>query len=182
MAFVMSPAILQKVREVVIMGGAMREAGNRSPSAEFNILVDPHAAQVVFECGRPITAMGLDITHQVLSTRERIDRIRAVGNGPALATAGMLDFFSRHDSEKYGTDGAPLHDPCTVAYLLQPALFAGKECNVSIETGSELTMGNTAVDFWGVSGRVKNANWIHSIDADGFYDLLTERLGRFGGN
>lgn len=182
MAFVMSPAILQKVREVVIMGGAMREAGNRSPSAEFNILVDPHAAQVVFECGRPITAMGLDITHQVLSTRERIDRIRALGNGPALATAGMLDFFSRHDSEKYGTDGAPLHDPCTVAYLLQPALFAGKECNVSIETGSELTVGNTAVDFWGVSGRVKNANWIHSIDADGFYDLLTERLGRFGGN
>ena len=180
MAIVMSPTILGKVREIVLMGGAMREGGNHSPSAEFNILVDPHAAQVVFDCGRPITAMGLDITHQVLSTRERIDRIRAVGNGPALATAGMLDFFSRHDSEKYGADGAPLHDPCTVAYLLQPAIFAGKECNISIETGSELTMGNTAIDFWGVSGRARNALWMHGIDADGFYELLVDRLRRYG--
>ena len=182
MAIVMAPSILAKVQEIVLMGGAMREGGNHSPSAEFNILVDPHAAQVVFECARPITVMGLDVTHQVLSSRERIERIRAVDNGPALATAGMLDFFSRHDSDKYAEDGAPLHDPCTVAYLLQPTLFVGKECNVCIETGSALTMGNTAVDFWGVSGRPKNANWIHSVDADGFYDLLVDHLSRYGSN
>jgi purine nucleosidase len=176
MAIAKEPAILPKVREIVLMGGAMREAGNHSPSAEFNMLVDPHAAEAVFGCGRPIVAMGLDVTHQVLSTKERIRRIRALGSAPALAAAGMLEFYRRHDSEKYGIDGGPLHDPCTVAYLLRPELFEGKECNVSVETGSELTMGHTAVDFWRVTKRPWNALWMHTVDADGFYDLLTERL------
>ena len=161
------------------MGGAMREAGNHSPSAEFNILVDPHAARVVFECGRPIVAMGLDVTHQVISTPARVDRIRALGNRAALATAGMLEFYSRHDSMKYGMEGSPLHDPCTVAYLLRPEIFEGKHCNIEIEIHSELTAGHTAVDFWGVSGRTANALWVHEADADAFYDLLTERLGRY---
>lgn len=180
MAMVMAPAILDSVQEIVLMGGAMREGGNHSPSAEFNILVDPHAAQVVFDCGRPITVMGLDVTHQVLSSRERIGRIRALGNEPALATAAMLDFFSRHDSEKYGHDGAPLHDPCTVAYLLEPELFQGKACNIRVETCSELTLGHTAVDFWGVSGRPTNAHWMHAVDAEGFYELLLAQLSRYG--
>jgi purine nucleosidase len=181
MAMVKEPSIVPRIREIVLMGGAMREGGNHSPSAEFNILVDPHAAHVVFGCGRPITAMGLDVTHQVLSSKERVARIAAIGNDAARATAGMLGFFSKYDTSKYGVDGAPLHDPCTVAFLLRPGLFEGKECNVAIEIHSELTMGNTAVDFWGVSGREKNATWIHSVDADGFYDLLVERLSRFGG-
>ena len=86
------------------------------------------------------------------------------------------------DTSKYGVDGAPLHDPCTVAFLLKPELFEGKKCNIAIEIHSELTMGNTAVDFWGVSGRDKNAVWIHSVDADGFYELLTDRLTRYGGS
>jgi purine nucleosidase len=177
-ALVRQPLIAQKIRRIVLMGGAMREGGNTTPSAEFNILVDPHAAKVVFDCGRPITAMGLDVTHQVLATKDRIRRIREVGNRAALATAGMLDFFSRHDSDKYGADGAPLHDPCTIAYMLVPALFEGKECNIAVETESSLTRGHTAVDFWNVSGRPKNATWIHRVDADGFYTLLTERLAR----
>ena len=176
MAIVKAPAILPKIREIVLMGGAMREGGNHSPSAEFNMLVDPHAADIVFRCGRPIVAMGLDVTHQVLSTRARTDRIRALGTRPALATAGMLDFFRRHDSSKYGQDGAPLHDPCTIAWLLRPSLFEGRQCNIAVETESPLTMGHTAVDFWGVTGRPANALWMHKVDADGFYDLLTERL------
>ncbi|HEX7718252.1 MAG TPA: nucleoside hydrolase [Woeseiaceae bacterium] len=175
-AITREPAILPKVREIVLMGGAMREGGNQTPSAEFNILVDPHAAHIVFDCGRPIVALGLDVTHQVLSTRARTERIRALGTPAALATASMLDFFRRHDSAKYGTDGSPLHDPCTIAYLLKPSLFEGRECNIAVETQSELTMGHTAVDFWGVSGRPANALWVHGVDADGFYDLLTERL------
>ena len=179
MAIQKDSAILTKVREIVIMGGAMREGGNRTPSAEFNILVDPHAADIVFRCGRPTTVMGLDVTHQVLASPQRIDRIRAVDNEAARATAGMLDFFNRHDSVKYGSLGAPLHDPCTIAYLLLPELFQGKQCNISIETQSELTMGHTAVDFWNVTDRPKNATWMHGVDADGFYDLLVERLGRF---
>ncbi|MEX2122848.1 MAG: nucleoside hydrolase [Woeseia sp.] len=179
MAIVKDPSILSKIREIVLMGGAMREGGNHSPSAEFNILVDPHAAQVVFECGRPIVAMGLDVTHQVLATRERVDRIRALQNRAALAIASMLDFYSRHDTKKYGIAGSPLHDPCTTAYLLSPAIFEGKHCNIEVEIHSELTMGHTAVDFWGVSGRRENAVWIHAADADAFYDLLTDRLGRY---
>ena len=176
------PAILERVQEIVLMGGAMREGGNRSPSAEFNIQVDPHAADIVFHCGRPVTAMGLDVTHQVLSTRDRVARIAALENPVATATAGMLSFFHRYDTKKYGTEGAPLHDPCTIAFLLQPQLFEGKRCNVSVETMSELTMGHTAVDFWHVTDRPINTNWIYEVDADGFYELLTDRLGRFGSN
>ena len=175
-----APDVLPKIRQLVIMGGAMREGGNYSPSAEFNILVDPHAADIVFNCGRPITSMGLDVTHQVLSTRARVERIRKLDNPVAAATAGMLGFFERHDSKKYGVEGAPLHDPCTIAWLLAPGLFEGRLCNLSVETRSELTMGHTAIDFWHVTDRPHNVNWIFSVDADGFYDLLTERLARFG--
>ena len=180
MAIVREPAILDRVERIVLMGGAMREGGNHSPSAEFNILVDPHAAEVVLQCGRPIVMMGLDVTHQVLATKERIDAIAALGNPAAQATAGMLGFFNRHDTSKYGILGAPLHDPCTVAWLLRPSLFEGKDCSVVVETGSELTIGHTAVDFWRVTDRPANAHWIHSVDADGFFALLVERLARFG--
>ena len=175
------PRVARAIRELVIMGGAMREGGNRSPSAEFNILADPHAAEIVFACGRPIISMGLDVTHQVLSTRARVARIRALGNPVAEATAGMLSFFHRYDTRKYGTEGAPLHDPCTVAWLLEPDLFKTRACNLSVETTSELTIGHTAVDFWHVTDRPHNVNWAFEVDADGFYALLEERLARFGG-
>ena len=174
------PAILPKIERIVLMGGAMREGGNRTPSAEFNILVDPDAADIVFRCGRPITQMGLDVTHQVLSTRERVERIKALDNAVADATACMLSFFDRFDTKKYTSRGAPLHDPCTIAWLLKPELFEGKDCNVSIETRSKLTLGHTAVDFWHVTDRPINVHWIYAVDAEGFYDLLTERLARFG--
>ena len=178
-AIIQSPAVKAKIRRIVLMGGAMREGGNTTPSAEFNIFVDPQAADIVFGCGRPITAMGLDVTHQVLATASRIARIKGLGNPAARAAAGMLEFFSRHDSAKYGADGAPLHDPCTIAYLLMPELFRGRHCNIAIETQSPLTLGHTAIDFWGVSRRPKNADWIYAVDADGFYELLTGRLARY---
>ena len=178
-AMVQEPKIIERIGEIVIMGGAMREGGNRTPSAEFNIMVDPHAADVVLNCGRPITLLGLDVTHKVLSTRERVAKIAALKNPVADATVGMLSFFHRYDTKKYGSEGTPLHDPCTVAYLLRPALFETKMCNVSVETESELTIGHTAVDFWHVTDRPVNVNWAFDVDADGFYDLLTERLARF---
>ena len=176
MALVKEPRIADRIREIVLMGGAMREGGNITPSAEFNIYVDPHAADIVLRCGRPVTVIGLDATHQVLCSRPRIDRIRAIGGPVAEAVYGMLSFFNRHDSSKYGVDGAPLHDPCTIAYLLAPALFAAKACHIAVETSSPLTIGHTAVDFWGVTGNEPNALWIHGVDADGFFDLLIARL------
>ena len=170
------PGILSKVRDIVLMGGAMREAGNTTPSAEFNILEDPDAAQIVMHCGRPLTIVPLDVTHQALVSHKRIEQIRALNSPVGTAVVGMMEFFNRFDSEKYGSDGAPLHDPCTIAYLLKPELFEGKMCNVEVETGSRLTRGHTAVDFWGVSNRARNANWLYKVDADGFFELLIERL------
>ena len=170
------PDILPKIREIVLMGGAMREGGNTTPSAEFNILEDPDAAQIVMQCGRPLTIVPLDVTHQALVSQIRIEQIRALDTPVGTAVVGMMEFFNRFDSEKYGSDGAPLHDPCTIAYLLKPELFEGKMCNVEIETGSPLTRGHTAVDFWGVTDQVRNANWLYKLDADGFFALLIDRL------
>lgn len=174
------PKIASKIHEIVLMGGAFREGGNVTPSAEFNVYVDPHAAKIVFGCGRPIVAMGLDVTHQVLVTPPRVKAIGALGTKVARNVQGMLEFASRYDAEKYGAEGGPLHDPCTVAYLLKPDLFQGKRVNLEVETSSELTMGETVVDFWSVTGREPNVEWIHSVDADGFFELLTERLATFG--
>ena len=169
--------ILPKIREIVLMGGAMREGGNTTPNAEFNILVDPDAAQIVMQCGRPITIVPLDVTHQALVTRERIEMFRGLNSQKGDAIVGMMEFFNRFDIEKYGFQGAPLHDPCTIAYLLRPGLFQGKMCNVEVETESELTLGCTAVDFWHVTKRTRNVNWLYDIDADGYFTLLIERIG-----
>lgn len=179
-AIARDPAILEGVHSIVAMGGAMREGGNRSPSAEFNVLADPYAADIVYNCGRPVTALGLDVTHQVLSTRERVARIRELDNRVADATADMLSFFHRYDTKKYGSEGAPLHDPCTIAWLLRPDLFATRRCNLSVEKESALTRGHTAVDFWHVTDRPYNVDWTYDVDAEGFYELLIERLARFG--
>ena len=178
MAMVKEPRILPKIGEIVLMGGALREGGNTQPSAEFNILVDPHAAAIVFACGRPIVVMGLDVTHQAMTTPERVAAIGAIPGPVGRAVHDMLEYFDRHDMEKYGTSGAPLHDPCTIAYLLDPALFVGKRINVEVEIHSELTMGETVVDFWSVTDREPNALWIHWIDDVGFYALPEERLSR----
>jgi purine nucleosidase len=120
--------------------------------------------------------MPLDVTHQVLTTRARLDAIAALATPVATATVEMLEFFERFDEEKYGCDGGPLHDPCVIAYLLQPDLFKGRHCNVAIETSSELTMGMTVVDWWGVTDRHKNATVMREVNADGFFSLLTSRL------
>jgi purine nucleosidase len=170
------PEILPYIKEIVLMGGAMREGGNTTPCAEFNILEDPDAAQIVLHCGRPLTIVPLDVTHQALVSQERIEKLRELDTKVGHAIVGMMEFFNRFDSEKYGSEGAPLHDPCTIAFLLNPELFKGKMCNVEVETESLLTMGHTAVDFWGVTDRVKNANWLYQVDADGFYALLIERF------
>ncbi|MCR9114245.1 MAG: nucleoside hydrolase [Rhodobacteraceae bacterium] len=177
-AFTRAPDIVGRVHEIVLMGGAYFQVGNITPAAEFNIHVDPQAAAIVFRAGAPITVMPLDVTHRALVTRPRNDAFRALGNAVGVAVAEMTDFFERFDREKYGSDGAPLHDPCTIAYLLEPALFTGRHVNVEIETASELTMGMTVADWWRVTGRAPNAMFMGDVNADGFFTLLTERLAR----
>jgi purine nucleosidase len=178
LALIREPRIGPRIAQIVLMGGGYFEQGNVTPSAEFNIYVDPHAADIVFRSGAPIVMMPLDVTHKALTTRRRTAAFRDLGTPVGEATAQMLDFFERFDEAKYGTDGGPLHDPCVIAWLLRPELFRGRDCNVSIETASELTMGATVVDWWGVTGRQKNALVMRDIDADGFFALLVERLGR----
>ena len=178
LALIRKPEIAPRIKEIVLMGGGFFEGGNVTPTAEFNIFVDPHAAKTVLSAGIPITMLPLDCTHQALTTRARVEKIRQIGTPVGKAVAELLDFFERFDEQKYGTDGGPLHDPCVIAYLLAPKFFSGRHVNVEVVTDSELTLGMTVVDWWRVTGREANATVIRDVDADGFFDLLTERLAR----
>jgi purine nucleosidase len=177
-ALTKAPDVAGRIQEIVMMGGAYFEVGNITPAAEFNIYVDPDAAEIVFKSGTPITMIPLDLTHKLLTLKSRVEKIRAIGSRPAVALAEMLDFFERFDVEKYGSDGGPLHDPTVIAYLIKPELFAGRDCNVEVEVNSELTLGMTVVDWWRVTNRPKNALVLGDVDAQGFFDLLTERVAR----
>lgn len=177
-AFQRAPDIVDRVSQIVLMGGAYFEVGNVTPTAEFNIYVDPQAADIVFRSGCDLVIMPLDVTHRALVTRPRNEAFRALGTRVGVAVAEMTDFFERFDKEKYGSEGAPLHDPCVIAYLLAPGLFSGRRVNVEVETRSELTLGMTVADWWGVTDRTPNALFIGDLDADGFFALLTERLAR----
>ncbi len=177
-ALATSPRIARNVEEIVMMGGGFSEGGNVTPVAEFNVYVDPHAAEVVLGAGVPITMMPLDVTHQVLASEHRMARFEGLGTRPGEVVAAWLRFFERFDADKYGTDGAPLHDPCVIAYLLEPDLFDGRLVNVEVETSSPLTLGMTVVDWWGVSGRPVNATVMRAVDADAFFELLIDRIGR----
>ncbi len=173
-----SPEIGDNIEQIVLMGGGFFEGGNTTPAAEFNIYVDPQAADIVFRAGIPLVMMPLDVTHQALTSDARVEAFKALGNAAGGATAGMLEFFERYDMERYGTRGAPLHDPTVIAYLLEPELFGGRQCWVEIETTSELTMGMTVVDWWGLTNHEPNCLVINQIDDERFFGLLIERLGR----
>ena len=177
-AFQRAPDVVGRIQEIVLMGGGCFEGGNITPTAEFNIFVDPEAADIVFRAGVPLVVMPLDVTHKALTTKARVAAFRALGTEVGRVAAEWADFFERFDKEKYGSEGAPLHDPCVIAYLIRPELFTGRNVNVMVEVQSELTLGQTVTDWWGVTDREPNALFMGGIDADGFFALLTERLGR----
>ncbi|WP_135448506.1 nucleoside hydrolase [Tabrizicola caldifontis] len=177
-AFQRAPDIVSRVAEIVLMGGGCFEGGNITPAAEFNIYVDPEAADIVFRSGVPLVVMPLDVTHKALTSRAWVEGMRSLGTPVGQAVASWTDFFERFDTAKYGSEGAPLHDPCVIAYLLEPALFTGRHINVEIETQSPLTLGMTVADWWRVTDRAPNALFMGGVDREGFYRLLTERLGR----
>ena len=176
MALVREPKIAPRIKEIVLMGGGYFEGGNITPTAEFNIYVDPEAADIVLHCGVKTTIIPLDVTHQALATKQRLQTIANLGNKAGTAVHQMLNFSERFDIEKYQWQGAPLHDPCVIAFVLAPDMFTGRFINVEIEVASDLTRGMTVADFWGVTDRPPNATFMRHIDADRYYDLLTARL------
>ena len=177
-AFKKAPDIISKVKQVVLMGGAYFEVGNVTPTAEFNIFVDPEAASYVFNLGLDLVIMPLDVTHKALTTPERIDKFSKLNTKCGTFVAEMTAFFERFDKDKYGTEGAPLHDPCVIAYLLNPEIFSGRRINVEIETDSELTLGMTVADWWGVTNKEPNALFIGNLNSEKFFEMLTSRISK----
>jgi purine nucleosidase len=178
MMLVKAPEIVGKVGELVVMGGACFELGNVTPAAEFNIHVDPHAAAIVIDSGIPITIIPLDVTHRLVTTAPRLAALQALPNRCGKAVAELLAAFERNRRAKFGERAKVLHDPAVVGYLLRPGLYDGREVNVAIETESPLTIGMTVVDWWSVTGRKPNVRFMTTVEAAGFYDLLTEKLAR----
>ncbi len=171
-----TPEAARGIREIVCMGGGFFGGGNTTPTAEFNIFVDPDAAQIVLHSGVPVTMLPLDVTHKALMTDDWIDQVRALGTRTGIAASGMLDFYERFDVEKYGTTGGPLHDPHVIAYLLRPDIHRGRHCNVEVETRSPLTRGMTVVDWWHLTDRPPNCHYITEVDSSRFYTLILTLL------
>ena len=177
-ALIQAPQIGPKIAEIVIMGGAITH-GNVTPVAEFNFYNDPHAAQIVLSSGCPITLISLDVTHRAIATPQRVAALRNLGSPVALVVADLLETYGDFYRDRYGFEGAALHDPCVIAYLLRPDLFSGKACPVTVDTAGPLTCGQSIVDWWHLSGQPANALVLETVDADGFYGLLTNRLARY---
>ena len=172
------PDLLPKVREVVVMGGASTAGGNVTPAAEFNVYADPHAAEIVFECGRPLTVHGLDVTHQVLAAPRHAERLAEAGGAAARRLAPLLHPAAGSRGPRFGPDRSPLHDPCTIAWLLRPELFGTQMVPVAVETEGTPAFGETVVDWWGVTGREPNARWVTEADGEAVLDLVIDRVAR----
>jgi purine nucleosidase len=178
LAFALAPDVRARVRQIVAMGGGRSEGGNITPVAEFNIYADPHAAQAVLRSGVPIVLHPLDVTHIARTNRDRVGAFRDIGTRAGIAVADMLAFAESYDIDRYQTEGGPLHDPNVIAWLIRPQIYRGRDVNVEVETGSELTMGQTVADWWGATDRPHNAHFIREMDDKSFFDLLVERIAR----
>jgi len=178
LALAKEPRLGAHVREIVLMGGAFSEGGNITPAAEFNVFVDPEAAARVLACGAPITMIPLDCTHQARTTNVRMEKLRAFGTPVTEAFYHLLKFNKIFDEQKYGREGGPLHDATVIAYLLAPEIFTGRKVHVDVECASPLTLGMTVVDWWGVTEKPKNVQFLRDLNADRYFDLVIERLGR----
>lgn len=179
MALRIDPTIAAGIARIVMMGGAYREPGNRTMTAEFNMLADPHAAHIVFSSEIPIVALALDATHQVILTPDHVQQFAAVSGRIASTVADLMAFWDRNQVERYGSRGGPLHDPLVIAWLLAPQLFETKRARVFIEHESELCMGQTVADWYGKSGLEPNADIVTHVDAKGVIDLFLQLFSRY---
>ena len=178
MALVMSPEIAERIQRIVVMGGSTWGPGNRTPAAEFNILVDPNAADIVFSCGADVIMFGLDVCRQIVITTKWIESLRAIGTQPAIGLADLMSFFNDYDVRTYGRPGAPLHDPCTIGYVIDPTLFEGQKLNVRVETSPGICYGSTVADWNGVTGGMENVTVIAEGDSERFFNLLASRIAQ----
>ncbi len=176
-ALVKAPDIADAIAEIVLMGGARSEGGNITASAEFNMYADPHAARVVFQSGLKITAIGLDTTLQLRCTPARHEALEAMGNAAGPVAAQMIGHVNAIYGEIYGAEGAALHDPCVVAYLLAPELFTTVPAFIDVETRAGLTRGHTSVDVY-ANSEATNARWATGLQADAVFQLLLDRIAR----
>ena len=172
------PSIKENIKEIVFMGGAALSLGNITPAAEFNIYVDPHAANIVLKSGIPITMMGLDVTHKVNVNKRIIQSIKSNNNKASIFFADLMEFYSKFNNELYDTDESPLHDPCVIAYLIDNKLFYGKKVHVEVEENSELTRGDTVTDWWGVKKLEPNCNVIVEANSEKFFEILKLELAK----
>lgn len=179
LALRIDPTIAGGVERIVMMGGAYREPGNRTMTAEFNMLADPHAAHIVFSSEIPIVALALDATHQVILTPEHVEMFARVSGRISQPLAELMAFWDRNQVERYGSRGGPLHDPLVIAYLLAPHLFETRRARIFIEYESELCMGQTVADWYGKSGMEPNADIVTRVDAPGIIAFFLERLSRY---
>lgn len=178
LALIQAPEITQGIKEVVVMGGAHFNGGNITPTAEFNLFADPHAAQVVLASGVKLTYVPLDVTHKILTSEQRLKQIEALNNGAGKLVKGILDEYVKADMVHYGLPGGPVHDASVIAWLLKPELFSGRQVNLVIDSRDGPTFGQTIADWYGTLGHDKNVFWVENGDAQGFFDLLSQRLAR----
>ena len=173
------PELAERIGEVVVMGGTTG-AGNVAPLAEFNILVDPEAAHVVFESGLRVTMCGLDVTHQALATPEVVAGLEALGTPLARTVVELLGFFADRYRDLWGFVAAPVHDPVAVARVIEPAVVGCVDAHVAIELNGTHTRGATVVDRFGVTGREPNAEVALELDAPRFWTLVTDAVALLG--
>lgn len=178
-AIVREPRILDNIKEIVTMGGSMI-LGNITPAAEYNFFADPEAAHILYTCGKKITTIGLDITHQIVTSLDWFSRLDALENPVAQTLVTMLRSFYEYDIKHFGLTGGALHDPAVIGYLLDPSLFKGKDAHVEIDTSFGIGRGRSIVDWWHKRGLTANAHVFNEINVQGFFDLLTDLLSRYG--
>ena len=179
LALEQAPDIVRGLRELVLMAGAHFNGGNITPVAEFNVFADPHAAEaVLLKSGVPITMLPLDVTHRILTSEERIARLRGLGNRAGAIVADILGAYAPQEMKHYDMPGGPVHDTTVTAYLLQPSLFKGRRIHVEVDSREGMGFGQTVADWYGSLHRAPNVNWIVDGDAQGFFDLLTEHIAR----
>ncbi len=180
MAMRREPRIVPKIRHISLMGGAWG-FGNQTPSAEFNILVDPEAARIVFESGAPITMCGLELTHQAKATPDIIQRFADLHTPLGDFAVEMLRFFASTYKKMHGFDGPPLHDPTAVAWVIDPTMVETQAAHVDIETHAEFSYGRTVVDLHDVLGQPKNVLVATKLDVARFWDLMVGAIASYGG-